>query len=324
MSVQQNKLKAIADAIREKDGTTDPIPANDFPDRIRAIPSGVVPEGVYTITLETSDPEGGTVTGGGLVQEGMTVTITAAPGDGYKFTGWQENGVIVSEDEAYTFTVTRDWALTAVFAVYRPSRLPDGYTEVEYISLDNSVILYSALNFFTLTTRIIMNIVPKESFSNDRCLFYAQGTGSYPPIGRLSTKKCGLGYWTSSLYLNGDTSYTCAPEVGKALTIDMNAPGKTLTIGNESFALHPYNRNQNAGNTLIGGRPYSTSYQCEAPTLSMDLYSMQLYREGVLFGDFVPCVNSEGVVGMYNISTENIATRFVYASEGTITPGPAV
>lgn len=206
----------------------------------------------------------------------------------------------------------------------KPSRLPEGYTEVKYISLDNSVILYSALNFFTLTTRIIMNIVPKESFSNDRCLFYSQGTGSYPAIGRLSTTKCGLGYYTSSLYLNGDTSYTCAPEVGKALTIDMNAPEKTLTIGNESFALRPYNRNQNAGNTLIGGRPYSTSYQCEAPTLSMDLYSMQLYREGVLFGDFVPCVNSEGVVGMYNISTENIATRFVSASEGTITPGPAV
>lgn len=33
-------MKAIADAIREKDGTTEPIAANDFPARIRAIPSG--------------------------------------------------------------------------------------------------------------------------------------------------------------------------------------------------------------------------------------------------------------------------------------------
>lgn len=40
MSIQETKLKAIADAIREKDGTTEPIPANTFPERIRAIPSG--------------------------------------------------------------------------------------------------------------------------------------------------------------------------------------------------------------------------------------------------------------------------------------------
>lgn len=40
MSYQETKLQAIADAIREKDGTTAPIPANDFPARIRAIPTG--------------------------------------------------------------------------------------------------------------------------------------------------------------------------------------------------------------------------------------------------------------------------------------------
>lgn len=41
MSTQGNKLTAIADAIREKDGTTAPIVADDFPDRIRAIETGV-------------------------------------------------------------------------------------------------------------------------------------------------------------------------------------------------------------------------------------------------------------------------------------------
>lgn len=41
MSTQSNKLTAIADAIREMDGTTAPIEANDFPDRIRAIETGV-------------------------------------------------------------------------------------------------------------------------------------------------------------------------------------------------------------------------------------------------------------------------------------------
>lgn len=40
MAFQTVNLAAIADAIREKDGTTDPILPIDFPDRIRAIPTG--------------------------------------------------------------------------------------------------------------------------------------------------------------------------------------------------------------------------------------------------------------------------------------------
>lgn len=40
MSTQGDKLKAIADAIRAKDGSSDPIPANDFPARIAAIQTG--------------------------------------------------------------------------------------------------------------------------------------------------------------------------------------------------------------------------------------------------------------------------------------------
>ena len=59
MGTQEVKLKAIADAIREKDGTAEPIPAADFPDRIRAI--STTPEGLHTITVEANDPDGGTV-----------------------------------------------------------------------------------------------------------------------------------------------------------------------------------------------------------------------------------------------------------------------
>lgn len=39
-ATQENNLKAIADAIREMDGSTGSITANDFPDRIRAIQTG--------------------------------------------------------------------------------------------------------------------------------------------------------------------------------------------------------------------------------------------------------------------------------------------
>ena len=65
MSVQETKLKAIADAIRAKDGTTEPIPANDFADRILALETGgSLPDNVRTISLTADPPEGGTVSGG--------------------------------------------------------------------------------------------------------------------------------------------------------------------------------------------------------------------------------------------------------------------
>ncbi len=68
----------------------------------------------FTVTVT---PEGdGTVTGGGDVAEGASATVTATPNVGYKFAGWYENDVLVSDAGAtYTFTVTGNRTLTAKF-----------------------------------------------------------------------------------------------------------------------------------------------------------------------------------------------------------------
>ena len=117
MSTQEGKLKAIADAIRQKEGTTEPIPADSFASRILALEAGGAPEGVCTINLTASDPDGGTVEGGGVASRDMTITVDAkvnAQGNFY-FDGWEENGEVVSEDPQYTFPVTADRNLTALF-----------------------------------------------------------------------------------------------------------------------------------------------------------------------------------------------------------------
>ena len=87
---------------------------------------------VYTITVAIDPAGSGTVAGAGQYQEGDTATITAEPADGYKFTGWQENGQQVSTGKSYSFAVTGDRTFTAVFEA-KVSRLPTGYTELEYI-----------------------------------------------------------------------------------------------------------------------------------------------------------------------------------------------
>lgn len=74
----------------------------------------------YIISL-AADPEGGgTVAGGGRFEAGRTVTAQAAASSGYIFSGWQENGETVSTEAAYTFQVSGDRTLTAVFVSTAP------------------------------------------------------------------------------------------------------------------------------------------------------------------------------------------------------------
>ena len=70
----------------------------------------------YTVTVSPSDGTYGTVSGGGSYKEGASVTVTASANEGYRFTGWKENGKTVSTSEEYTFTAESDRVLTAEFS----------------------------------------------------------------------------------------------------------------------------------------------------------------------------------------------------------------
>lgn len=70
-----------------------------------------------TITVTASPAEYGTVTGGGSFEGGETCTVTATPNEGYYFLCWMENDQVVSTEATYTFTVTGNRSLTAIFYV---------------------------------------------------------------------------------------------------------------------------------------------------------------------------------------------------------------
>lgn len=61
---------------------------------------------------------GGSVTGGGRVDLGEVVTLTASPNEGFSFVGWQvgSSSAIVSSNATYTFTASGNERVTAVFA----------------------------------------------------------------------------------------------------------------------------------------------------------------------------------------------------------------
>ena len=80
-------------------------------------PPGPPEPATYIISLSVDPDVGGIASGGGTVEDGDTVTVSASPSDGYEFVGWRENGSIVSSSASYTFTAAGDRSLTAVFAV---------------------------------------------------------------------------------------------------------------------------------------------------------------------------------------------------------------
>ena len=69
----------------------------------------------FTITANANPTEGGSVSGAGTYNYNQSCTLIATANEGYDFVNWTENGNVVSNEAAYTFTVTGDRTLTANF-----------------------------------------------------------------------------------------------------------------------------------------------------------------------------------------------------------------
>lgn len=62
---------------------------------------------------------GGDVKGDGVFTPGETAVLTATPENGWKFTGWFENGGKVSDSSVYSFVVTDNRNLTGMFETHQ-------------------------------------------------------------------------------------------------------------------------------------------------------------------------------------------------------------
>ena len=75
---------------------------------------------VYTVTVSADPTEGGTVSGGGTYAEGQTATLTATPKSGYHFVFWYSGVLQVAKSASFSFTVTKDVNLIALFEKNTP------------------------------------------------------------------------------------------------------------------------------------------------------------------------------------------------------------
>ena len=60
----------------------------------------------FAINATLEPAEGGTIVGAGTYEYGSQASLNVVPNENYVFQNWTENGIVISEEPSYTFTVT--------------------------------------------------------------------------------------------------------------------------------------------------------------------------------------------------------------------------
>lgn len=276
--------------------------------------AGGLPDNVRTITLTADPPEGGTVSGGGVAQDGMTVTVSKESADGYQFDSWEENGQSVSESPEYTFTVSMDRELAAKFVA---SRLPKGYTELQYINwvgANNTFVTLDSIH--GQTDRIVLKFYPTSyetgDYNENFLYYYTSANNRY--IAFRSVSASTIKYHIVSATVDSIE----IQNQNTLLTIDVNFYEDSYTIN--GIALSGGRYSGTIGNTA---RAIGNSTGRNAPSVSGRFYSLLQYRNGSLIHEYVACQDSSGVCGIFDINTSTFIQN-THPNKTDITPGPAV
>lgn len=255
-------------------------------------PSGAV--GLYDVIGKSFYPNGGT---GGFIA------------------GPEVGKTIVNESDGYTFTVDKDRALVAMFEVKKTSRLPDGYTEREYIESDQSFGIDTGYHVDFSKTKIVLDIKAGDHVANN--LEYIMGANF-----------CYVSAFARYFYLfrNSSALMTRRHDKGgaaafslditnKRLSIDWDLSNSRLDIGADFSAVTEKAAITMSTNLFLGASAGTTK------SIEALWYSAKIYEDSTLLHDFVPCTDPTGEAGFYDL----VSDRFYRNSwNGSITPGPAI
>lgn len=191
--------------------------------------------------------------------------------------------------------------------------LPSGYTQLEYIQ--SSGTQYIDVGFKPGgNTRVVMDFQVLASHSGTAYPFGASGGGRYYEFCFFSQTNWG------TTYSSGPMKTISVPgNTGDRLIVDKNKGVTTIKRGTQNYS------------TSVSNSSYQMTYNLflfcynrlgnAESFIQMTLFSTQIYDNGTLIRDFVPCKNSSGVIGLY----DQVHSAF-YANSGTGTfiAGPAL
>ncbi|MBR5323987.1 MAG: C10 family peptidase [Muribaculaceae bacterium] len=171
----------------------------------------------YTVNVSVNG-NGSVEKSAGSVLEGNTVTLTATPAEGYKFTGWYQGEELISKSNPYTVTVTGAIEYVAKFEessdklLLSFACLSDLHAQQDFISDANNIRLRESATKTLEAIKEQENVdlivlggdytsntyIPKESWEKTRQLLIEE------------TRKAFNGTKTPVIYVNGNHEYEVA------------------------------------------------------------------------------------------------------------------
>ena len=196
-------------------------------------------------------------------------------------------------------------------AGYEGTELPNGYIKLEYIEASGEQYIDTEFQP-NQDTRIIIDAKINNVVTENLPLCGA----------RRSSTASAFSIWISADAVNsqyGSVPYDTNPisiSYTQRLTYDFNR--NVLTVGNQS-ATYQATVFSTGSNLLLCS--ISTNGSADSRRVSAKIYSCQVYDDNNLIRNFVPCKNSAGEIGLYDLVTD---TYYQNAGTGVFTAGPDI
>ena len=134
----------------------------------------------YAVTLTVNDATMGSVQGAGVYLADATVNVTATANNGYHFVGWVNGTDTVSRVETYSFTVTEDVLLLAVFAQDAPNAIDvTDMSNVTIYSSDTRIFVRGAEGYDVYVYDVNGRVMNSQMNAGEAIEFRMPATGVY-------------------------------------------------------------------------------------------------------------------------------------------------
>lgn len=210
---------------------------------------------------------------------------------------------------------------TPVLEEKKTSRLPEGYTEVEYITLpaENGSRVYFPMetNVICNKDRIYYKVKPRKKITSTastairQLLFMTSKISSNTFIIRLSLVAEGV-YFMLNTYSGSNPVKMETEKV--ILEFDIDFQNGVYTVNGNKMSGTRSSNSIGSEMRYIGGSPTTWTFHG-------DIYQLTHYRNGEILRDYIPCVSPEGVVGFYELTLQKFISN---SASGEVTAGPAV
>ena len=295
------------------------------------------------ISVSANPANGGTVTGAGTYDPGTTATLTAIANEGYTFTNWTRNGVVMSTNATYSFTVSTAAAYVANFTinsynVTATANPAEGGT-VTVGARNRDDLVYDFEDGYQGWTVLKGNTgdSPNNWHHNTEHVSYSSGTAhDWSSFGHNSSS----GFMISESYISATSSsgtaygavtpdnYLVSPQVRLGGSISFYAGARNTSYCAEKFSLMVSTTdNTNTSNfTTVATWTLSLSevgYTSSPYTVDLSAYSGMGYvaiRHWDCYDQWVLCIDDITIVEGQDPSTGN--GHFNYGETCVVTASP--